>query len=833
MATEIQWMQKKGDFYLFSVYDSSTNKLLYSKYNFNFVSYSNDRNYNNLSKNTIFYNFLIENQTDFWKPFTVLEQLQKYFLPITEEIQNYFDDYNFTLYGENFNARTTYIKAYTLMNNEFDLVYYDFFTETPNLCEFLETTPDNKIISKYNFNFEKYSSDYNVYGSKLGIFYNFMMRIKFLSENVPGFIGFLNIPSKFFNYFYLDNTTQTNLQTFLDNYSIFSCFPNVKKCLDNINLIAYRSLINNKYNITLTNDVETKKYFIKFGQFQQDNIPFMLSKDSEIIKLTQSVCSIMSADSYGTGILLEGTREYSTDYYYYGGKKQVFLLTCYHIIENESKNVLYANCYYSPTKNIKLQFRIIGFDKFADICIAMYDDTLDYNIAFFPEEQWNIRTTLNLLNINADLTQYLGQTIAVIGNPGMIDNSSYLEGKIMDHTYYGTFNETFILGHPPTILSDLPLTKGYSGSPLFLRDPQDNLLKCVGVANAKINGSVYSLGVSSHLLNRIYSNTISYWFGAVSRFGINDLENISFNIRDTAPKKWLGIICQYYQSSLAIKIHPSFNSFTQNCGIIVLDFILGFNINTREFVYEEDKLSIQGVVKIDTPLLKSQMYLKFILNNRVPIVIKSVKLYDKIKGIYQTFNLGKYEDQYSFDVITYGLIQSGSGYNDTKYTNIIKRYYNTIVIEYYYFNGNEWLLTRETIGGSDSSWFNEYSDSYGNLFLQHKFDYPAILIPYLDTFTSGNNYEEVADGPIKEFTTPENIYFTQQLMSTSWKIWNLIIYNLNGYTPSTFVFNNIIFNQADNSLATSTSNEIAIISVKKFKGFSLTKKQISILNNYI
>jgi hypothetical protein len=70
-------------------------------------------------------------------------------------------------------------------------------------------------------------------------------------------------------------------------------------------------------------------------------------------------------------------------------------------------------------------------------------------------------------------------------------------------------------------------------------------------------------------------------------------------------------------------------------------------------------------------------------------------------------------------------------------------------------------------------------------------------------------------------------------MSTSWKIWNLIIYNLNGYTPSTFVFNNIALTQADNPLATSTSNEIAIISVKKFKNYSLTKKQTTILNNYI
>jgi hypothetical protein len=743
MSSETPWMQEKGDFYLFSVYDSSSKKLLYSKYNFNFVSYSNDRNYNGLTKNLVFYNFLIENQTDFWKPFTVLPQLQQYFLPITTAIQNYFDDYNFTFYGENFNALTTYVNVYTLMFYEFDLAYYDFFTQIPNLCEFLERTPDNKIISKYNFNFDLYSSDYNVYGSKLAIFYNFMTRIKFLCDNIPGFVGFLNIPSKFFNYFYLDDTSQTELQLFLDNYSIFSCFPNVERCLDKINLSAYRTLIKNKYNITLTNDVETKKYFIKFGQFQQDIIPFIKSADSEIVTLTKSVCSVSSGNSYGSGILVEG----SSDYYYYNGKKQIFLLTCYHIIENESKNVLYANCYYSPTKNIKLMFRIIGYDKFTDMCIAIYDDTLDYNINFFPEEIWNIRNTLNLININADLNQYLGQTIVIIGNPGMVDNSAYLEGKIMDHTYYGRFDENFVLGHPPTILSDLPIVQGYSGSPLFLRDPKDNLLKCVGMANATIGDALYSLGLSSHLFRRIYTNGIANWFSTISRFGVNDIQNINFNIQEIYPKKWLGINCQYYQSSLAVNINPAFNNFSENCGIIVLDFILGFNINTREFVYEEDKLAIQGVVKIDTPLLKSEMYLKYVLSNRVPIVIKSLKLYNRIKGIYQTFNLGKYDGQFSFDVLTYGLLQGGTGYNDIKYTNSIKRYYNSIIIEYYYFNGKDWISNIETIGSNDSSWYNEYTDSYGHLFLQHKFDYPAILIPYLDTFTSdANDYNETMRG---------------------------------------------------------------------------------------
>jgi len=274
---------------------------------------------------------------------------------------------------------------------------------------------------------------------------------------------------------------------------------------------------------------------------------------------------------------------------------------------------------------------------------------------------------------------------------------------------------------------------------MFIRDTKDNKLKCVGMVNAKLGDDYqFSMGLSSHLLRKMISNGTANWFSLVRKYTINDIENISYYIQEIFPKKWLGATCRYYNPSNVE--NPAFSNFTLNGGIIITKFILGFNVILKEFIYDNGELSKQGVIKLNTPLLKSNMYKKFIFNNRVPIVIKSMKLFDLINGIYKTFNLGKYPGQTSMDILSYGFMQVSTKVNDPKYTNLYLREYSNIIFEYYYYNGRNWVLDTEEIGGNDSEWFNEYEDSYGHKFLQHKFEYPNILTPYLYTFISNTQY---------------------------------------------------------------------------------------------
>ena len=738
-------IQNSGEFLCFAVFDPTTKKLLYSKYNFDFDKYKTENNLSTTNKNALFHNFLVNNETNLWKPFSVKEDLKKYFLSITQEIQDYFDDINYIPWGFNFNALPSYANYAKMMTNEFNLYYYDYFNELPVICEFLHKE-NNKFYTKYNFNFSKYSSDFNIYGSKMSIFNDLLLRLEYLCDNTPGFIGFNGIPDLFKTYFHTDETSKNSLETYLENYSVYSVYNNVEKSFTKINFTNYSELIKNNYGIIFNNETESKKYFLKYGQFQQDIINFILSQDTEIVTLSKSVCSVITSNGFGTGFLFRGSVLHDV----VNGVQQIYLLTCYHIIENSHKNTLYVTCYYDEENDIKLLFRIIAYDRNTDICIAMYDDTLDYNKNFFPEETWNIRKTLSLLNIVGDGVDYLGQQLITIGNPSLTDNLSYLEGKIMDTNYSGSFDRSYILSYPPTILSDMHISVGQSGSPLFVRDPKDNLLKCIGMLNAKLGDDYqFSMGINNNLLRRVVTNGISYWFRILRRYNVNDIEEISFNIQEIFPKKWLGANFVYY-NPLNPKNNKAFSNFTLNGGIMLTKFVLGFNIIKKRFIYNYDELSEQGVKKIDTPLLKSKLYQKYIYNNRIPVVIKSMKLYDYINGVYKKFNLGKYKNQYGMDIFTYGFMQSGTQVNASIYTNTQLRKYSTIELEYYYYNGKNWILDKEEIGGNDDSWFNIYSDEYGHLFKQHKWEFPAIVLPYLTSFTKSAGYTDATQDGMQD-----------------------------------------------------------------------------------
>ena len=73
--TNLRVMQSPDEYLCFAVFDSTTNQLLYSKYNFNFDLYGSDFDCSELSKNQMFYNFFNRNETDLWNPFSVKPEL--------------------------------------------------------------------------------------------------------------------------------------------------------------------------------------------------------------------------------------------------------------------------------------------------------------------------------------------------------------------------------------------------------------------------------------------------------------------------------------------------------------------------------------------------------------------------------------------------------------------------------------------------------------------------------------------------------------------------------------------------------------------------------------
>ena len=622
------------------------------------------------------------------------------------------------------------------MNNEFITEPYDLST-VPLLNEFLYR--GNKgLYTKYNFNFDLYSQDFNVFGSKLMIFTDFNLRMNYLSGNALGFIGFQNIPSSFDKYFDLTESGQKTLLEYLKNSSIYSPFKTVAHSLPNIDYSAYVVVINSKYNNLNLTAADALKYFLKNGQFQQDSVPFISPLDDEIIQLSNSVCTVFTKNMSGTGFLVAPPPANAV----LNNKLQVNLLTCYHLIAGDNnKDTIFVSVALNG-KSIKLQFKVIGYDIHTDILVATYDPTLDYNLTFFPDED-NIRANLKSLTLNCDVPQYIGQTISMIGNPGLIDNNSFISGIIMDPKYSGDFNQRQFLASPTSILSTMHIETGVSGSPLFVKDETTGKLVCMGMVNSKLGqDNQYSMAISSVLFFGVYKNAIGRW--VLSNGYNNDINLIRKNVSDIFPLKWLGCRMTYYNPANSESIDPAFNSFPYAAGVIINQFVLGFNNISRSYVTQYDKLSEQGVIQINTPFLNSKIYQRYSNNNQVPIVLLSVELYDRVKGQYSDFLLGKYLDENSLSLITYEMAQSATVLNEPKYTNKYLRQYAPITFKYAYYNGKEWLNDVETIGGNSSDWYNVITGPSGDVYKQHVFEYPLLWKVYLGAYFGGSKVGKYA-----------------------------------------------------------------------------------------
>ena len=160
-------------------------------------------------------------------------------------------------------------------------------------------------------------------------------------------------------------------------------------------------------------------------------------------------------------------------------------------------------------------------------------------------------------------------------------------------------------------------------------------------------------------------------------------------------------------------------------------FVLDFNYLTSSYIYDTQSLGKMGIMKLESPLLNTKMYRRFIDSGKVPIVIKSMILYNGFKGVYSKYFIGKYSNQVDYNIYSYGLLPiSNFPIEDTTSLNRIGYTYGKIIIEYYYYDGKNWQLEEEKIGGTSKEWYNTYIDSNGTTFYQHKFEFPSILTSF-------------------------------------------------------------------------------------------------------
>ena len=725
------------DIRFFNVYDEQTRELKYSKYNFNFDMYKSDFDIKSDDKLEIFDDFLVRNETAFFnepdvlnmgekipsylKPTTLKPELEKYFSPMTKLIINYNNKYAQTVHTGYMHVQDPrkYVSITTLVENQFDTVFYKD-EEIRRLQDYYYSEEEG-IYSKYNFNLEKYSNDFKVYGNHLVVFTDFISRVIYSSGTYPGVYGNGN-PRGFKQYFIQSD----GLLDYMDKYGTTSVYKNV--AYKNEHSIDYRDYAETK-NLDPSNLVDVKEHYLRWGQFTQTPLKFFEDNLTTKEENMNSICSIYTSNATGAGFLYKNRNDI--------GDENIYVITCNHILGKDNLNTFKATFHIVDNSRTNTsttaEFRVVGRDIFSDIMVGIYDPELVYNKTFNPDLSAYKKLTINLTG-----NYKIGDEIYTAGNVGNLDNNSLLFGKIMDPKFSGSFlpGATYT---PESILMDISGDVGLSGAPIFKNDDDKEV---VGMILGGFLDKKYAVSLTSFMLENLITNIIARYAG----FSVIYKDNptmLAINTRKALVRRWLGATSCYYHPKKSIKIHPSLAYFPNASGLILSDFILGFDFVRERFVFDTDTLTRENVTVLEGPLLKSKMYKRFIDTGKTPIVLKSASFVQGWIGQFAKYEFGKFSNQDAFFNFTYGWSAIGSkpvpkGVADNGLVAIMGRIY----FEYYYFNGKEWILETEELNDDyDEDFYTVYKDALGNRFYESKWNFPPILLTYESSYINRISHE--------------------------------------------------------------------------------------------
>ena len=707
-------------FYNFLIYDEYTKRPKYTRYNFDFYQYKIDYGLPvDLPKYDTFTDFFFRVGFDWSKPYVLPEQYVKYFGPVTDEMIYYIDYYGFSFhYGYLANVYpATFLSYGELRRAQCDIIWYSE-SEARRLQDYYYDD-GAMIYTKYNFDFYNYRKDFNIYGNELTVFTDFTIRCVNLS-GVVNTSATYGLPEQFKKYFYM--VSRNDLIRYITYYGVNSVLTNDYRNLNNIDFARFLDV--NPDLKPYVDPAYVKEFYIRTGQFTFYNIPFYYTPPTiyDILKASCCVVTTTEGENTSSGFLYQLPYDDSK-----------FLVTCYHII-SKSKNSLYLyadfqlnmpDTYISITT--RAQFKIIGYDRRSDVLVAIFDPTLSYNIV-------NGITNLDKypsipLDIVTDITE--SSNVFTISNIGINNFLTLNFSKIVDNNYAGLLSE---ISRPPSYLVNKTLPKGSSGSPLFLQK-SDGGISLIGMINSQIpDNHQYSIAINGYFLYNIIEVMAGNYYYYSSIYA-NDIVRFNNSIKYGYATVWLGIDGDYWspQSKLEFKQLTNLN---YTGGIIIRNFVLGFNSSTNERIYNAEDLNKKEIFVLNGPLLNSTIYKRFLSSGNVPIVLVSASYFDSFYSNYILRTFGKFSNQVAYSYMTYGCDSIGTYRTLPEYTNAVAYQYPQLTLTYYYYDGSNWILDTEVIGGNDDSWFTVYTDNYGNKFYQHKFEFPYILLDYVQYFMS-------------------------------------------------------------------------------------------------
>jgi len=738
----------------YTEYDPITKNPIRSKYTFNFEEYKKERPLlkDETDKSYIFNFFLRENGFDFRTPTVTKPHLQKYFTPMTDKVMKYISNYGYTIHTNymSTNDPTTYIPLGELAKTQFEVIeytdvqtrfiqdyYYVFFDKERNL-----------ECTKYNFDFEKYSEDFCVYGTKLEIFTDFVVRCVYLSGVFINVYGY-GLPDCLKTYFYHVD----NFSDFLSEYSITSNYDINPKNVNNIDFKSYKA---KNPDINVNEFPSLKEYYYLYGQFERRKFDYIQKTVTNNDKFKTSIGTVVSVgnSSVASGFL----------YSYNEFPDRIYLVSCFHVIKNRTIIDVIRGSFFNGDETITVDFKILGYDRFADVLVAEFDPNLEYNVLRGNSEKVK---KLYRLNMDAFTNIKQGDRVKYIGNMGYDDTESFLEGAVIDAKYSGDF-KTCIMGHPESILIDTIVAGGFSGSPIIIGDlygTDINDLKCVGMLNSSVLNGRYTKCIKSTIAVGIISNIIlgDAFFSTLYK---NDPVKLNFTQRFGLPPKWLGTIGSYFNIGRSVAKNLELRTLPYTGGYVIEHFVVGYNTITGAFVTNPLQLGQQHIIKVDTPLLTSKLYKKYIESSNTPIVIKSIRFFENKNSNYNTYLIGKYGNQYGLGVFSYGLCGIGTSNIESSndYYFKFKEVFQDVTIVFYYFDGDKYVEDSDTVV-CDDSFYTVNKDGLGNVFYQDKWSFPVNLITNVEEYWNNQSLSF----PYNDASTSNQMWGMQQQQCQSQK----------------------------------------------------------------
>jgi hypothetical protein len=394
-----------------------------------------------------------------------------------------------------------------------------------------------------------------------------------------------------------------------------------------------------------------------------------------------------------------------------------YVLTCAHGLTSKDITTFYAlfkqNNIDGTITHIKAQFRIIMYENLIDVMIGIFDPLLPYNTTFGID----ISQIPNInVNLNDSVSQ--GDTVYFAGSFDLTSPINHIQGIVSNSTYTENFKvNNFECGlFPECMLINAHTRNGMSGGPVWKTDDVDNQILVGMVTGTFFNEMVVVVKTSSMFSFLSIAQVFNY------KYSIKSLQ-----FTNLSHKNWLGIISQYYHPILK-NTFSNLNVFPYVGGIYISNVVIGYNTNTRTFVTNKTEINL-NTIQLINPLQKTNLH-AYMLKG-IGVVLKS------INGIL----LGKFPGQRPYSDFTYGFKPSGTqpipSKFSGKYINSTVNTYDSVVLNYFYFDCQRWIETSETIGSNDPSWYTEYEMGH-YLYVQHLFECPLSLTNYLEQDMRGN-----------------------------------------------------------------------------------------------